>query len=226
MYVERRSSVPGAVVWRKTPDEDPAGQTPVLPDGCTDLIWLGDQLIVAGPDTRPQYGPVSDLDVIGLRFAPGTAPSVFGVPAEALRNRRVALDQLWGSGEAQRAHLQVVTAVRRGAALEELAGRRLGDVAAANQLSRIARLCDAGWSTAAIAADTGWSERTLHRRAQHRFGYGTKTLTRILRFQRAVGLIRAGRTLAEVAAGAGYADQSHLSREIRELAGAAPTDLR
>jgi AraC-like DNA-binding protein len=38
-------------------------------------------------------------------------------------------------------------------------------------------------------------------------------------------MLRAGRPIADVAASAGYADQPHLHREVRELAGAAVTTL-
>ncbi len=48
----------------------------------------------------------------------------------------------------------------------------------------------------------------------------------ILVLQRAVALVRAGVGLAEVAARAGYADQPHLSREVRALAGVSPSQLR
>ena len=56
-------------------------------------------------------------------------------------------------------------------------------------------------------------------------GYGPKTLARILRMRRALDLARAGAPLAEVAVRSGYADQAHLTREVRDLAGVPPTRL-
>jgi AraC-like DNA-binding protein len=44
-------------------------------------------------------------------------------------------------------------------------------------------------------------------------------LTRILRMQRAVVLARRGTPFAEVSATAGYADQAHLARDVKALAG-------
>ncbi|WP_285492656.1 hypothetical protein [Actinomadura sp. NBRC 104425] len=41
----------------------------------------------------------------------------------------------------------------------------------------------------------------------------------MLRFQRALARARAGEPLAEVAHGAGYADQAHLAHDVRDLAG-------
>jgi AraC-like DNA-binding protein len=43
--------------------------------------------------------------------------------------------------------------------------------------------------------------------------------------RRALDLARAGIALAEVAARTGYADQAHLTREVKELAGVSPTHL-
>jgi AraC-like DNA-binding protein len=65
----------------------------------------------------------------------------------------------------------------------------------------------------------GLGERQLRRRATAAFGYGPKTLQRVLRFQRALALARAGRPLADVAYETGYADQAHMAHEVRELAG-------
>ena len=71
----------------------------------------------------------------------------------------------------------------------------------------------------AVAAETGLGERQLRRRCEAAFGYGPKTLARVLRLQRALALARAGTPFAAVAADAGYADQPHLSREVRALTG-------
>nr|WP_230416296.1 helix-turn-helix domain-containing protein [Micromonospora tarapacensis] len=57
------------------------------------------------------------------------------------------------------------------------------------------------------------------------FGYGPKTLARILRMRRALALARTGVPLAEVAARTGYADQAHLTRDTRALTGLPPTSL-
>ena len=72
----------------------------------------------------------------------------------------------------------------------------------------------------------GWTTRTLHRRCLTAFGYGPSVLRRVLRFRRAVALLRAGVAPAEVAARAGYADQPHLSRDVRAFAGVSPLGWR
>jgi transcriptional regulator GlxA family with amidase domain len=76
-----------------------------------------------------------------------------------------------------------------------------------------------------VARTLGVSERTLHRRDLPALGYGPATLGRVLRLQRAVGLARSGVPWADVAARSGFADQAHLARDVRALAGVPPTRL-
>jgi AraC-like DNA-binding protein len=76
-----------------------------------------------------------------------------------------------------------------------------------------------GVGLATTAERLGLSERQIRCRCQAGFGYGSKTLARILRCRRAVGPARAGTPFAEVAVVTGYADQAHLAREVRALSG-------
>jgi AraC-like DNA-binding protein len=88
---------------------------------------------------------------------------------------------------------------------------------------------------AELAAETGWSRRHLLDRFRAQVGLTPKTAARVLRFERAAGLVVGGgpfgapgprQDLATVAAGCGYADQAHLTREFRALAGVTPTAYR
>ena len=76
---------------------------------------------------------------------------------------------------------------------------------------------------AEVAAQVGWSRRQLQTRFVGEFGLGPKRLGQVARFTHAQRLARAGVPLAEVAQRAGYADQSHLHRDWRTLAGQTPT---
>jgi transcriptional regulator GlxA family with amidase domain len=89
-------------------------------------------------------------------------------------------------------------------------------------------LLDRGSATVAEVAERAFvSERQLERRFLELVGYGPKTLQRILRFQRFLARVtRPEVSLAGAAALAGYADQAHLSRETRRLAGLTPRQLR
>ncbi|MCE0766634.1 helix-turn-helix domain-containing protein [Pseudonocardia kujensis] len=88
---------------------------------------------------------------------------------------------------------------------------------------------------AELAAGTGWGRRHLLDRFRAQVGLAPKTAARVLRFERAAGLVVGGgpfgspgprQDLAAVAAECGYADQAHLSREFRALAGVTPTAYR
>jgi transcriptional regulator GlxA family with amidase domain len=78
-----------------------------------------------------------------------------------------------------------------------------------------------------LAGELALSERTLRRRFEAAFGYGPKTLNRILRFQRFLKLLRGARndSTASLAVEAGYADQAHLGRETRRLAATTPGQI-
>ncbi|MEU9237537.1 helix-turn-helix domain-containing protein [Streptomyces subrutilus] len=217
MYEETRSGlVAGAVLWRAG---GPGGI--VLPDGCMDLLWAEGRLLVAGPDTGPHpAGEVPGGAFAGIRFAPGTAPALLGVPARELRDRRVPLADLWPAREVRRLAGRVASYGDPRAGLEALAARRAAEAGPPDPLIAdvVARL-RAGHAVAPTAAAVGLGERQLRRRSLDAFGYGPRTLGRVLRLRRALALARAGTPYAEVACVAGYADQAHLAREVRALAG-------
>ncbi|MCF1645777.1 helix-turn-helix domain-containing protein [Streptomyces indiaensis] len=218
MYVERASRLPGAVAWTNTPSGD--GVVRVLPDGCMDLLWHDGRLMVAGPDTRAHLPDGGTGPWAGVRFPPGTAPALLGVPAHELRDRRVELADLWPAARVRRLAGAVNAAADPAGGLEELALRRAGDADPPDPLLRqVVTALDAGRPVAAIADELGFGSRQLHRRSLSAFGYGPKTLARILRLHRALALARAGVPFAETAARAGYADQAHLARDVREFSG-------
>lgn len=222
-YEERASRLDGAKVWTLT--VAPGSVHRVLPDGCMDLLWIGGRLLVAGPDTRAE--PPSEGvggSYAGIRFAPGTAPALLGVPAHELRDRRVALAGLWPAAQVRELTQRVAEAADPAGALEDVALRRAAGVAPPDPAMRfVAGQLDGGRSVADTAQAVGLGARQLHRRSLAAFGYGPKTLARVLRLQRALALVRSGTPYAEAALAAGCTDQAHLAREMRELAGTTLT---
>ncbi|MFK8905752.1 DUF6597 domain-containing transcriptional factor [Streptomyces sp. YS-3] len=220
MYRERAARLPGAVVWARTIG---AGAVrPVLPDGCMDLLWCEGKLFVAGPDTHA-YVPDAPAGTrfVGVRFAPGAGPAALGVPAHELRDRRVDLGALWPGGEVRRLAERIAQAPDPATALEAAALARAGEP---DPLMRaVAERLAAGATVAATAEAVGLGARRLHRRSLAAFGYGPKTLARVLRLQRALGLVLDGVPYAQAALAVGCADQAHLARETRALAGTTLT---
>ena len=218
MYRERAARLDGAAVWTSTSS---ATTKRILPDGCMDLIWSEAQLLVAGPDssaalvaTRP------GATAVGLRFAPGWAPSLLGLGADELRDRRVPFEALRSTADAASWSDRLAASPRPGRVLEELAAQLLAEggppppevAAIVAELRRGARVGD-------VADRVGLSDRQLHRRSLQAFGYGAKRLGRILRLQRALRLADDGVPAAAAAARAGFVDQPHLAREVRALTG-------
>ncbi|MDN5791403.1 MAG: helix-turn-helix transcriptional regulator [Micrococcales bacterium] len=75
-----------------------------------------------------------------------------------------------------------------------------------------------------VAHRVGWSVRTLQQRFRSEFGVTPKEAARVRRFERSLPLVSSSRMpLSQVAITAGYADQPHLNREWRALAGRSPT---
>jgi AraC-like DNA-binding protein len=224
-----------ACLWAQvTPDGagDRAGL--VLPDACTDLIWEpGRGAYVAGPDTGPVPTVMpAGLIIIGVRFRPAVGGPALRIPLSELRDQRVDLSDL-RRGEARRlpGTLDPDTAMVR--ALDVAAGL-IADGAPDQTVTWAAGLLeDPRARTDVVASQIGLSERQFRRRCQDAVGYGPKTLQRVLRFRRFVAQIDAaagnpcgpGRDLATMAARAGYADQAHLTRECRTLAGLTPATL-
>lgn len=223
-----------ACVWQSCAPEKPR-QTTILPDGCIDLIWQTDrEPFVAGPMTVPASAVTEPgIVTLGVRFRPGVAAALLGVAASELRDSNVPLRELWPR------------------ARHDIAGDLAFDVSDALSLPAAVSVVNAlleqatpadrfvvdatrwfaqhpGQSAAAFVAGSGVSERHARRRFQDHIGYGPKTLQRILRMQRVLWLLsRPGppRSLASLALAAGYADQAHLTREMRALTGQLPTTL-
>lgn len=192
-------------------------QTRVLPDGCMDLIDLDGEVLVAGPDTGPHLSEQRAL-ATGLRFRPGALPRLLGVPAAELCNQRVPLREL----RPELSGAPLLTAAARLLTTEPSAATAPW---ALPLLAEVTARLGAGVAVSTVADETGYSARNLQRQCLAVYGYGPAMLRRVLRFRRAIEFLRAGAATADAAARAGYADQSHLYREVRDLAGVPPARL-
>ena len=223
--------------WFHVRPSSPSDPLAVVPDGYADLQWVNGILRVAGPDrTVNSESLPAGAVVIGLRFQPGSVRGWLGALASELVNARVSLEEFWGS-EARRLAAYVseapspdAIAQRLERALVERAARVRGPERTALAIVRAVRANPAQRINLMrhLREVLGVSERTLRRRSVEAFGYGPKTLHRILRFQ---GFLRWARTmtpstgLAQLATDSGYADQAHLSRDARELTGMTLTTI-
>jgi AraC-like DNA-binding protein len=193
----------------------------IVPDACVDLIWAGDRLSIAGPDTRARVVALAPGSrPVGVRLRPGTAGAVLGLPASELCDISpdaadvlgpdVAAALLEALASGQDPHALLLRAV-------ELRGVREPDplVSAA-----VLALGHPRALVGSVAAELGVSARQLQRRIGDAVGYGPKMLQRVLRFRRLQALAPA--PLVELALDAGYADQAHMTAEVTHLAGVSP----
>lgn len=218
-------------LWvRRAPD---AGATDarVAPDGSLDLLWRGGKLEIAGPDTVHRRVPLGPGELVcGVRLRPGAARPLLGeVPATAVRDAQPGLDLLWDAAS-RRLQDRIAAASGPWQAAERLAEAltaRLREhrpdpvaVAVATALDRPRPVGISG-----LAWEFGYSERQLRRRVLAAAGYGPKTLEQILRFRRSMAASGPGADWSRIAAEQGYADQAHLSRQVRRWSGATPREL-
>jgi AraC-like DNA-binding protein len=205
----------------------------VLPDGCIDIVFINDDPpVVVGPWTGPFVIPLAaGTKIVGARLHPGRAPSLLGLPAAELRNSSVLLTDIWGRASERFTHIPNEPGLpeRMSGLAEALVARLVSAspvdevvVASIRWLARHPR-----GQVAQLSQWTGISSRHLNRRFLAAVGYGPKMFQSILRFQRVLNLTnRPGpQHLAELAVDAGYADQAHLTREVRRFADCPPTAL-
>ncbi len=206
----------------------------VLPDGCIDLIWSdGMGLLAVGPNTTAFLARMAPGEgAVGVRFRPGGAPALLGVPGDGLRDLRAPAAEVWGP-DADRLEDAVAGASRpaeRGGLLLDWLGRRVARAASPDPLvtAAVAALsADRAEPVAGLADRLGVGQRHLRRRFTAEVGYGPKRFARVMRLQRALAIAGADGAggWSEVAYVAGYADQSHLVNDCRSLAGVPPTLL-
>ncbi len=231
--------------WSHRVDDDNAGFVqPVYPDGCVDILWrrYGDGAwespVIVGAMTGVRAAALSPgLSLQGIRLVPGQAARLFGVPAHEYTDLELGARELPG-------FRRFAAEIPPTANLNRVFARLLALGPASRSTTRTDCALDAavraiarnpGIKMATLAARAGISERQLHRRFLQGVGYSPKHFQRILRFQRFLSVAAQCRgrdqssgtphSLADLALAAGYADQAHLGRDCRALAGRTPGAL-
>jgi AraC-like DNA-binding protein len=183
-----------------------------VPDGCADIIvGLSQPTAVGLADEAAVFDLAAGSWCVGVRLRPEAVASVLGVPGVELRNRSVPLEDVVGAGRAR----ALVDTVLDGRPDERLATEPDPRLRAALDLLRR--------DTVDGTADRlGLSGRHLRRLLLHEVGLGPKDLQRVARLRR---FLDHGGPLATAAVESGYADQAHLTREVKRLCGLPPAAL-
>lgn len=210
-----------------------AGRHELIPDGCLDLLWIdGGGTWICGPDTRSWgFDLPPGTAMSGVRFRPGAAGAALRVDASELRDVRVALADLLGSGADRILSERLDGAAGSGQrlrVLEDFVRSRCGehDPGSTAGLADLVA-SDPAYGVEQLAAATGVSSRQLRRRFNRGVGYGPAFFARIARLQRfaRVAARSSGRGIAGLAASVGYVDQAHLAKDCRALAAMTPRQL-
>jgi AraC-like DNA-binding protein len=223
----------------------PPGRHRGLPDGSLPLVVsLGAPLVIrdAGGADISAAATVAGLrsspvDIIHdgtqrgvqLELTPRGARALLGLPAAALAQGVWPLDDVVGRracelidslaaapGPAER--VQVLDSVLARWAVDD------GCPAAVDAAWRLLTGSAGSVSVTSIADEIGLGRRQLSQLVHAELGLTPKMVARILRFGRACGHLRSGRTtsLAETAVMCGYYDQAHLTNDWRRLSGCTP----
>ncbi len=207
----------------------PSAQGQIIIGLHPDVSELG---VLVGPSTLPTaIDPTQQRRAIGVNLHIGAASLLCRENALNLVNRQVDLEALWGSEAAS-----LTDRVRNidnpdllfdeldVAILRRLSGVQPIDpnIMAAEEAIRLG--VPAGQVPALLHAD----RRRLARSFSQSVGLGLKSYSRLCRFRTAVSELRGPSpdSLSMTAASLGYADQAHLTREVKEFSGVTPGALR
>lgn len=217
----------------------------VLPDGCSDIIFnFGDlpagrgagyhvlrAFVVGTMRTAAEVWLRGSVDLLGVRFRPGGAVPVTGVPADELTDRVVPLDGILPRAGEIESRLTDAGVTERVAVLSaEIEGRlrRFGrepDPRIRHAAALIERH-EGHVPVEVLAREVNLSRRQLERTFGRAAGSTPKEACRVARFRAAVRRMHGAPaiSLARLAHASGYHDQSHLTREFRRLAGITPAE--
>ncbi len=204
-----------------------------LPNGRTSLVvrvaedGRGDAHVI-GPRTRAKFKRATGfVRATVIQFKPGWAPSLFGVPACALTDQLVTLDDLWGTSSGD-VTSSLVAAHGVPAMIDHLsravAARTLFEPASAGLARRAARMFElAETRVQVVAQQLGVTARHLRRAFVEAVGIGPKEFARGVRLHRAIRESERSRDWSMIARDAGYYDQAHLIGDFRDLVGLTPS---
>ncbi len=203
-------------------------------DDPVDCGWLDDParddywLLVGGLHTRPSLIETHGRQRgVQLSLTPAGAARIFGLPPGALSETIVHGSDL-GWGDSAYAALADAPWPERLDRAEALLLSRLARAAGpaispeVAEAWRVIQTARGEVRVADLAEHVGWSRRHLSARFSTELGVTPKAAAQVARFTHARVLAGGGMPLAEVAYAAGYADQPHLNREWRRLAGLSP----
>lgn len=190
--------------------------------------------VVAGPGLG-SGGSVrargENVECVQVRLSPAIARAVLDVSPADLDGTVVALDDLWGREASRlRERLSEISSWQERFALTDalLARRHDAGSPVDPEVAWAWQRIVAGRGLVRVdglAAEVGWSRKRLWSRFRSQIGLPPKRAVKLVRFDHAAHRLVAGEGAARVAADAGYADQSHLHRDVVAFTGVTPATV-
>ena len=213
----------------------------ILPDGCTDIVlqleatspgaMTAARAEAVGTMTRPLIVmPDGQKEFVGVRFRPGRARAVFGIPASELTDLSVEMGELWRDSEEVLEPLLIGSTSARIGVFQRLLLARLERASPPPRevegAVRALLRTGGNLSIAALGPALGVTRQHLARRFTEWVGTPPKMFARVVRARRVLALARAAHAVdwSKLALDAGYYDQSHLAAELKELTGLPPRE--
>ncbi len=189
--------------------------------------------IVVGPHTRRSEDLVwtGDLKVFTIRFSPVGFRSLFGIPAEAIRNLATSAELVLGpkilslQSRLAQAHDRQMHSIAEDFLLTLLACQSArGGAAAVLRITAAIRSSEKRLTFDKVAKQHNLSLRQIERLFKEFVGVSPKVYEGLHRAKKAMALHRAHPEIewSSIAAASGYFDQAHLIREFRNQNSTTP----
>jgi AraC-like DNA-binding protein len=187
--------------------------------------------VAIGLDPGRVRGRGSAVDCLQLRLSPLVAHAVLGGAAAAAGGMVVPLDALWGRDpvrtldrlRAAGSWGQRFEIAETALGLRHQQGRRVDPEVA--EVWRQLTKRHGAVRVERLAAEVGWSRKRLWSRFRSQIGLTPKRAAQLVRFDHVAHRLAAGHPVARIAAECGYADQSHLHRDVMAFTGGTPAAL-
>jgi AraC-like DNA-binding protein len=219
-------------IWFARADE--GSSETILPDGRFELIFNFGGAVLQDGHAQPRsmlsaetrravkIAPAGRVDFIGITLRDGHAANVLGAPLRVLRDRMLDLGDV---DQRLDLHEKLAAApsddARANLIVERLTAAECDPLA--SHAATLIRKVAGRLSMTRLAQSCGVTIRTLSRSFDRAFGLTPKTLARVTRLGYAASLLRSGESAASAAAGAGFADQSHMTNEFRTMVRLSPS---
>jgi AraC-like DNA-binding protein len=210
--------------WEQTVSPGSATLRPrIIPDACADIIVSSDgATTLVGPTMREDFPVLAGgAHIRGIRIRTEALASALGMPGSEIRDSQLPLDTVMPRDAAA----EIGEAVWRGRHPKRLHPARV-DPRVRLAIHRLTT--ERSVDMASLSDEVNVSPRHLRRLVIEHSGLEPRAINRVARLQRFVReaqRVWPTLSLSSLAAWAGYADQAHLTRELRELTGTTPLAL-